>query len=254
MSLPLSLRAELLKTKRTASFYFTLVGAAVIPVTFILNFLMDGVMDHAINDPLNSIFKLHAEMNGLVIFPMFVVLICTLLPQLEYRNNTWKQVLSSPQEKKNIFLAKFLNIHLLMLLFLIATHVFLLVPVVMAHFMQPELNLLGRPLDGYTVWLRAGNSYVLGLALSALQFWLGMRFRNFIVPIAIGLGCWLVGTLMVFEFKSSVAPYFPYSYQAFSMSKQYQPLLAQAGWTSLGYAIAFLVLGFIEFRRRRFVG
>src|SRR5215203_7500463 len=117
MNLLISLRSEILKTKRTAAFYFTLVGAAVIPFTFLLNLLMDGIEDTR-KDPLNSILKLHSEMNGLVIFPMFVILVCTLLPQIEYRNNTWKQLLSSPQTKWNIFLAKFINVQFFIFLFL----------------------------------------------------------------------------------------------------------------------------------------
>src|SRR5688572_26505521 len=117
MNLLISLRSEILKTKRTSAFYFTLIGAAVIPFIFLLNALTHGLPDEneSVKDPLNAIFKLSSQMVGLGIFPLFIVLICTLLPQLEHRNNTWKQVLTSPQTKINVFMAKFLNIHLLML-------------------------------------------------------------------------------------------------------------------------------------------
>ncbi|HET7897726.1 MAG TPA: ABC transporter permease, partial [Flavisolibacter sp.] len=88
MTLLFSLRGEMLKTKRTAALYFTLVGAAVVPVTFLMNVMTDGIKDVR-KDPLNATFKLLAEANGLAIFPWFVILVCTLLPQIEYRNNTW---------------------------------------------------------------------------------------------------------------------------------------------------------------------
>src|SRR6188472_311314 len=121
MKLPIALRSEMLKTKRTASFYFTIIGAAPIPAIFLLNVLTGGGDVAALGkDPLNAIFELGAERNGLIFFPLFVILICTLLPQIEYRNNTWKQVFASPQSKGNIFLAKFLNINLLIILFLVA--------------------------------------------------------------------------------------------------------------------------------------
>ena len=71
MNLLVSLRSEILKTKRTAAFYFTLIGAAIVPFTFLLNLLADGIEDTR-KDPLNSILKLQSEMNGLVIFPLFI--------------------------------------------------------------------------------------------------------------------------------------------------------------------------------------
>ena len=142
MNFIISLRSELLKTTGTASFYLTLIGAAVGPVMYLLNVLIDeNEIDDAGKDPLNALFKMLSEMNGAALFPLFIILICTLLPQIEYRNNTWKQVFASPQTKVNVFLAKFMNVHLLMLAFLIATHVFMFLTIIVVNFIKPSLNL-----------------------------------------------------------------------------------------------------------------
>jgi hypothetical protein len=196
MNLLISLRSELLKT-RTASFYLTLIGAAAGPVIYLLNILLDeGESDSLKKDPLNALFKILSEMNGVALFPLFIILICTLLPQIEYRNNTWKQVFASPQTKANVFLAKFMNVHLLMLVFLIATHLFMFLTIVGINFIKPTLNLFKHPLNGSTVLINAANAYILLLAVCAIQFWMGLRFRNFIVPIGIGFALWLTGTIM----------------------------------------------------------
>ena len=251
MNLVISLRSEILKTKRTASLYFTLIGAAVVPFIFLLNLLMDDDLDGTKKDPLNSLFKLQAEINGLAFFPWFIILACTLLPQIEFRNNTWKQVFSSPQSKGMTFLAKFLNIQLLMLLFLISTHVFMFLAIFIAYFVEPTLNIFGSSLNGYPVLVNAVNAYITMLALCALQFWMGLRFRNFIVPIAVGLSLWLAGTMLALEFHSSLANYFPYSFQIFHTSDKFKHALDQVAWTSVGYAALFLFLGFLDFRKRR---
>src|SRR6476620_7837268 len=142
MNLAITLRSEILKTKRTAAFYFTLAGAAVVPFMFLLNSLSDGLPDEnqSVKDPLNAIFKLAAEMNGLGIFPLFVILICTLLPQIEHKNHTWKQVLASPQTRFNVFIGKFMNVQLMILLFLVANHLFMWIVIIAIHFIIPELN------------------------------------------------------------------------------------------------------------------
>lgn len=250
MNLLIALRSEILKTKRTAAFYFTLIGAAIVPVIFLLNVLFDG-LDSTRKDPLNSIFKLCSEMNGFAFFPLFIVLVCTLLPQIEYRNNTWKQVLTSPKTKATVFTAKFLNVTLLILLFLVSAHLFMFLAIVAAHFIDPSLRLLNHSLNGYVVLVNAVNSYLTLLAVCTIQFWIGLRFKNFIIPIAVGLAMWLTGTLLVFEYHSNFANYFPYSFQIFPIFSELKSGLNQVAWTSFCYAVLFLLVGFLDFRKRR---
>ncbi len=250
MNLLISLRSELLKTRK-ASFYLTLIGAAVGPVMYLLNVLLDeDEIDASEKDPLNAVFKILSDMNGTALFPLFVILICTLLPQIEYRNNTWKQVFASPQTKVNVFLAKFMNVHLLMLVFLIATHLFMFLTIAGINFIKPTLNLFNHPLDGSTVLVNAANAYILLLAVCTIQFWLGLRFRNFIVPIGIGFALWLAGTIMAVQYKSNLVYYFPYSFNAFPVSTKLKSQIPQVAWTSLGYALLLLIVGFFDFRRR----
>ena len=250
MSLLISFRSELLKTRK-ASLYLTLIGAAAGPVIYLLNVLIDeNEIDASEKDPLNALFKILSDMNGTALFPLFVILICTLLPQIEYRNNTWKQVFASPQTKVNVFLAKFMNVHLLMLVFLIATHLFMFLTIVGINFIKPGLNLFNHPLNGSTILVNAANAYILVLAVCAIQFWIGLRSRNFIVPIGIGIALWLAGTIMAVQYKSNLVFYFPYSFNAFPVSTKLKSQLTQVAWTSLGYALLFLIVGFVDFRRR----
>jgi hypothetical protein len=252
MKLLTTLRSEMLKTKRTASFYFTLLGAAPVPLIFLLNVLTGGAdLNTTRKDPLNAIFELGTERNGLIFFPMFVILVCTLLPQIEYRNNTWKQVFASPQSKGNVFLAKFLNINLLILLFLIANLFFMTLVVVVMHFFHPALDLLSQPFDATRLLVLIANVYVTMLAVCAFQFWLGLRFRNFIIPTAVGFALWIAGMMMSFEFQSDLVEFFPYSFQTLPFIPDLQSKMSQVAWTSVGYATLFLMLGFLDFRRRR---
>jgi hypothetical protein len=252
MKLLTAFRSEILKTKRTASFYFTLIGAAAVPLIFFINMLTDDDgIDATRKDPLNGIFKIDTEMNGLVFFPVFVILVCTLLAQIEYKNNTWKQVFASPHSKLNVFIAKFINIQMLILLFLVANVIFMFIVLVLTNWIDPKLGLFSKPLNWSLLLLRLANSYLLILALSAFQFWLGLRFKNFILSVGLGFALWLTCIIMALEYHSTIVEYIPHSFQLFSVVPPLQPKLEQVVWTSLGYAIVFLVLGFIDFRRRR---
>jgi hypothetical protein len=253
MSLIISLRSEVLKSKRTAAFYFTLIGAAVIPFILLINIIADGLPDQgkASKDPINALFNLSSGMNGLALFPLFIVLICTLLPQIEFKNSTWKQVLTSPQKKEDVFVAKFLNIHLLMILFLLASHLFMWIVVIASHFILPQVNILSHSFDAGKVLEENVHIYLSCLGICAVQFWIGLRCRNFIIPVAIGLALWFTGTLLVLEYKSSASPYFPYCFPAIRFSSMFLPKIKQIEWTSFGYSFLFLAIGFTDFRRRR---
>src|SRR5436190_23525699 len=104
-----SLRAEFLKVKRTSLIYFTLLAAAFVPVVMLLENL-DGTPSEDLNraEPFQSYYAEGWMFIAFLILPMFIVLISTLLLQIEHRNNTWKQVLASPQQFHTILVSKFI--------------------------------------------------------------------------------------------------------------------------------------------------
>ena len=255
MGLLLSLRSETLKTKRTASFYLAIAGAAFGPLMSLLDVLLDeGITANDQDLYLAKMFTTKFQMVGFLVFPIFIILITTLLAQTEYKNNAWKQVLTSPQTKLSIFVAKFINVHRLILVFLIATQFFTLVNAVIIHFTHPWLNLFSQPLDVAAVIRTLTDSYVSLLALCVIQFWLGLRFRNFIAPIGIGIGLWFIGSVMMLEVETPIARYFPYSFHVYSTFPDYKAGLNTVHLMSVIYAVVFLLIGFADFRSRRMSG
>ncbi len=253
MSLLKSLRSELIKTKRTASFYLTIGAAAFGPFMSMLDLALDGVVGDNRTDIFNQMFTTKFQMTGIVVFPLLIILLCTLLPQIEYKNNTWKQVLASPQHKSNIFFAKFINTQLLILVFIATNQLLMLIDAVILHFMEPSLNVLNQPVNVNDALMTVANGYVAILAICAAQFWLGLRSKNFVVPMAVGIALWFVGTILVLQ-KLDFAAYFPYSFHAYGKFPKYNPLDNTVGWASFGFAVLFLVIGFLDFRKRSMKG
>jgi hypothetical protein len=93
------------------------------------------------------------------------------------------------------------------------------------------------------------HSYVSLLAICSIQFWLGLRLRNFIAPIGIGIALWFTGMLLVLQFKSSVVAYLPYSLHAYGTFPKYNPELHSVVWISVVYSAAFLFLAYASFKK-----
>jgi len=250
MNLLVSFRSELLKTRRTATVYFTVIAAAIIPCLSILAIALDGMETDPGEDPFSAILDQRFNFLSGAIFPIYIMLVCTLLAQIEFRNNTWKQVFASPQSKLNVFIARFLNVHVVILLFILLYNVFLALSIVIIHFMVPSAHLLDQHRNWSELIMWNTHMYLGMLALSAIQFWLSLRFRNFVVSLGVGLTLWLVGVMMVMGYNVRGAYFFPYTYTAYSgFPYKFKDIMPAVQWGSFGYMMLFLIIGFIDFRR-----
>ena len=141
MTLALSLQSELLKTKRTSSFYLCILLAMLFPALYLFGMLSNGgQIANLVKDPWNLHLLEGWKALGFLVLPLFVILVSTLLPQIEYRNNTWKQLFASPQSLYNVFITKFIIIQLFILFFLLVFNAFMMLVLVIAGLALPPLK------------------------------------------------------------------------------------------------------------------
>jgi hypothetical protein len=249
MNLPHSFRSEVLKSKRSASGYLTLIGAALIPVTFFADVASDGASTEALRDPWSRVIGQGASGLGCAIFPLFVVLLCTLLPQIEYRNNTWKQVHAAPQSRLQIFLAKYAHLQAYIIGFLLLYNILLFAAAGAMQLADGRIALTQHPFNAGEWAAVNGRLYLSVLGISALQFWAGLRFRNFIVPLAIGFGAWLLSGISLLELHSRLASWLPYAWPAMSVLKDYSAYWTKIQLLSTSSAALILMLAYFDYRR-----
>ena len=120
---------------------------------------------------------------------------------------------------------------------------------VIMHFREPQLDVLSQPVEVSKMMISLFNSYVVTLALCSIQFWLGLTFRNFIIPIAVGIALWFLGSILVVQMKSPLSNYFPYSYHMFETFPEFK-MADTVRFASVGYALLFLAVGFFSFSRK----
>jgi lantibiotic transport system permease protein len=254
MSLVLSTRSELLKIKRTSALYFCGVIAALIPFVMLMECMEPQSAKGLMSDPWN---RFYAEgMTGFcfVILPLYIILVCTLLPQVEYRNNTWKQVQSSPQPLASLFFSKYFTVQLMVLGFFVLYNALMAVSLLSIAFVNPDLPLFSHSLD-WKRWL-TGNAAVYGSvqAIIVIQFWIGLWSKNFITPVAIGLGLWLAGNMLIFEAHWPNADLFPYSHPSMVVLEKHEAKIPFVLGCSAVYAAFMLLIAYAGFNRRRIRG
>ena len=258
MSLLISVQSELLKTKRTASFWLCFIAAAFFPAISFFMFIFtsdEGPLKFLASDPWNKFFEMAWQPMCAFVFPMYVVLICALVVQIETKNNTWKQVYASPQKESSIYFSKFVMIQLFILLFYIQFDLLMILCGYATSALRPNYTFLQDSLDWGSIMQMNFKTYISILSVSAFQYWLSLRFKNFITPVGIGLALIIIALMSASFFKSPHLAKFPYVFQMLSYEGFYEDkttrFLENHELNSIGYTIFFLAVGYWEMKRRR---
>src|SRR5690606_19452386 len=97
------------------------------------------------------------------------------------------------------------------------------------------------------------HSIISLLAIIGIQYWFSLRFRNFIVPISIGLGM-LVTNLIAFSWEH--ADKLPYNFPLYTFMKSMQNATTTLGlqkheWYSIAYFAIFVIIALLDIRNRK---
>ncbi|MBB1284547.1 ABC transporter permease [Flavisolibacter sp. BT320] len=254
MSLLISTQAELLKTKRTAAFWFSIFGAAFIPTILFIALLTDGNAGKSLAaDPWRKFFNMGWQILSVFLLPMYVILVTTLITQIEFRNNTWKQVFSSPQSVGTIYFSKALTIHLMILFTFLLFNLLMFLSAVMASLFKPQLTFLERSADWSLLARLNSKIYLSLLGISAIQYWLSLRFKNFIVPVGIGLAL-LISSIVALNLQWKHIAKHPYAFPAQTfdaIQKVGRPVVENHEWNSLGFFAVFVLVGLLDLKLRK---
>lgn len=247
-----TMRAEMLKTRGTAALWLTLLAAVFIPfINFMILTQRPDVMAPKFQTDAWLVF-LRANWKNVaaIILPMYAILITNLVIQIEYRNNTWKLVYTQPRSFAGIFFSKLLLIHLFIVGLLILFNLSMVASALLVaavnnryHFRMDEF-----PLDTYlTEVLRI---YLGLLTISVVQFWLSLRFRNFVVPLGIGIGLWLAGIVLMDWDKIIYYPYMYPTWLFFTDFTKYPERLTQLTVCSAVTFVLALAIAYWDIYRR----
>ena len=257
MSFIISTKAELIKTKRSASFWLSLIGSAVIPFIFFLIYILKPENASRFQvKPWELHFTQGWQAFAAFLLPMFVILICSLIPQIEFKNNTWKQVFASPQSVGNIYFSKYVAIIIMILFLFLMFNIFMLLSGAVPNLFYSKYTFLKNSIDWSALLKLNFKTFVSLLGIISIQYWIGLRFRNFIVPIGIGLGL-LVSSMILLPWEHVDKVPYAYPLRTFmtSMTKNQNeltgPLLQNHELNSVGYFIFFTIIAFLDMRFRK---
>ncbi len=178
---------------------------------------------------------------NVALLPMGIILAISLITQLEYKNNAWKQLHATPQRFTTIFVSKFVII----LLMQAQLFVFFNIGVYLSAII-PSLVLAGVPYPPepfpFMHFIRESGYYFIdSLPIIAIQYLLALQFKNFLVSIGTGM-ILIVAGLGMLSWKYAYV--YPYSYGTLYFLGRFPELNLHAlalGWFGVILFIAYLL-------------
>lgn len=205
-----SFQSEWLKKKRSLASWLVIVGAAFTPSIILMSRIKNGGKLSALyvaGDFWQKLWNQTCESMAVFLLPIGIILAVSLITQIEYKNNTWKQLHATPQGFMTIFLAKFLVILIMLAEVFVLFNVAMYLSAVIPAALFSNLPYPTAPIP-YLYFLRANINFFLDcLPILALQYLLSLQFRNFLIPIGAGFAIWFLGVgLLPWEY-SYIFPY-----------------------------------------------
>lgn len=245
MQLINSIKSEWLKTRKSASSWLSIIGGLFIPIIFIIGFLYNhktiATYGEEGNNWTSHFFQVWQAM-VVFLLPMGLVLATSLITQMEFRNNTWKQLHTTPQHFRTIFVAKFIVILLMTLQFFVFFNLgFLLSGILPSLIFDHSLPNASFPFDQF--FTSNGKIFLTCLPILAFQFLISLRFKNFLVPIGVGLVLLVSTLIMIGNWKYAYLS--PFSYCSLTMMGTPE-MLADVNiyWLSIIYFAIFMGTSF----------
>ncbi|MEJ1241840.1 ABC transporter permease [Chryseolinea sp. T2] len=184
-----STSAELIKTRNTPAFWLTIAGAALIPFINALKSLLraDYFRPRMAEDPWGTFIEYNWQIAAGFMLTMYVILLATLIIQIEFGNNAWKQVYATPRTYAEIYFSKFLILIALVLLCFLLFNVFIVAFGWFTSAIDPSYQFAKLPVPWYYMLTTSYKMIVSILGIVSIQFCLSLMFNNFAIPIGIGL-------------------------------------------------------------------
>jgi lantibiotic transport system permease protein len=205
-----SFRSERLKLRRSLLGWLIVLGGSFVPVIMLAVRIKRREQMFAMHQA-GVFWEKHWteswESISIMMLPLLVVLVTTLILQVEYRNNTWKQVHASPQAWVTIFSAKLAVTLVALVEIFVVINAGLYVAGALPSLLLGGAGPSTSPIPFALLATRNAVYLVECLPIVAIQFLLALRFRNFLVPVGVGAAGWIFSLVLINTRFNYLVPY-----------------------------------------------
>ncbi|NVK52782.1 MAG: ABC transporter permease [Flavobacteriaceae bacterium] len=245
---------EFQKLKRTFAFWLTIISALFIPIIYLLYYLIKYkqlIPTEGVN-PWDKFIVEQIRAAVPLLVPMFIVLVTSLIVQIEHKSSGLKHLFALPIPKWSIYFGKLTAVVCTIIIAYTLFFIFMVSVGYIVGMIHEELKFVSFTPNYFENIKLLFRSFIAILGIVGLQFWLSFRMKNFIIPLGIGTVLIVTGLIV---YRAEEAVYFPYAYNMLSLfpiDKDLDSLIwfPTVSIYSLGYFLLFSLIGYIDINRK----
>ncbi len=207
-----SFQSEWIKKKRSLASWLVILGGFFTPAIIIVVRIIypDNLAAmYASADFWERLWRSSWESMAIFLLPVGVMLATSLIAQLEYKNNTWKQLHTTPLTLTTIYFSKLSVIIVMMLQFFVLFNIGIYLAAIIPWLLHSNVSYPPEPIN-FVFFLKENLLYFIDcLPIIALQYLISLKYKNFMVSIGAGFLFW-VGALGALAWKYGY--FIPYTY------------------------------------------
>jgi hypothetical protein len=242
-----SFQSEWLKKKHTASSWLILICALFMPLIVLATRLASFERSYHENS-LNGFWYLISYRNwaatGMFLLPLVLILSTSLITNIEYKNNTWKQLHTTPQRFSVIYFAKLFVLMVMLLELFLVFNIGVYLSGVIPSLIFKGLPFPAQSFPFYFILKDSLKFFIDCLPILALQYLLGLQFKNFLVPIGVGFSLLVISLLALAWKYGYVIPYI-YVPLNFRENQNFVDGTVNRHYCAIAYIVVLTTLGYI---------
>lgn len=247
-----SFQSELIKKRHTAASWLVVLAALFMPALVVFMEVISFDDAYKISHSAHFwdiIYSRNWNAMGMFFLPLSIILFASLMTNMEYKNNTWKQLHTTPQSLTTIFFTKFIVIMLMLVQLFVIFNIGIYLSGIIPSLVYSAVPFPGNYPFGKFM-LSSLRFFIDCLPVVALQYLLSLQFKNFVVSIGAGFAI-LIASLIAMNWKYGYIVPYTYSPMNFKENQgKIDPAVNLHVWAII-YFVVFMIAAYILYIRKK---
>jgi hypothetical protein len=245
-----SLQAEWIKRRRSLASLLVISGAFFIPMVIIVVRIFHAEkLPELYNSPnfWEKLWQNSWESMALFLVPLGIIMATSLVAQLEFKNNAWKQLHTTPLGLTTVFFSKYTIVIFMVLEFFVLFNIGIYLSAVIPFALTNGTPYPVAPIP-FAFFLSENALFFIDcLPIIALQYLLSLQFKNFLIPFGTGFMLWILSIgCLAWKYNYTI----PYTHGMLNYLKDQtrgRAVIPDANihWFAIGYFTVFTIAGYV---------